>query len=159
MKASAALVPLLLAAALGTSTHAAAEKLRLGVFGSGKGAGPLLTKAELRECLALNERVRASSEAALREREQIDKDMAGLLRERQDIEAAIPTLDKTSAEAIGQHNARVRAHEQAVQAFTARSEAFNAQVGALEADRASFQQRCDNRRFDQLDEEAIRKGR
>lgn len=152
-------VALLAVLAASAGVHAATEKLRLGIFGQGKGAGPLLTKAELRDCLALQERVRGGSQEALRERDELEKRKAELLREREDIRAALDKLDVADAQAVEQHKARALAHDQAVEAFGTRSGAFNGMVGALEADRASFQQRCDNRRFDQADEEALRKGR
>jgi len=143
----------------GAAAAAADDKLRLGVFGSGKGSGPLLTRAELRSCLALRDSVGSGNEAALRERDQIEQQKTALLRDREDIKAALDKLDMANAEAVEQHKARAQAHDQATQGFLSRTDAFNTRVGALEADRASFKQRCDNRRFDQVDEEAIRKGK
>lgn len=148
----------LLAAALG-SAQAAADKLRIGVFGSGKGAGALLTKAELRECLAIEARVVGGADAAARDRAQLEKEKAELMRQGEVLKAELETLDRTSAEAVDGYNARAQARDKAIDAFEARSDAFNVRVAAIDADRATFRQRCDNRRFDQADEEALRKGK
>lgn len=159
MRPLAALSLALTIAALGTGASAAPEKLRLGVFGSGKGAGPLLTRAELRECLALKERVDTGSEAAARDREQIEKEKAELIRQGNELKAELETLDRTSEEAVEQYRGRAAARDKAIEAFDVRAAEFNDRIGALNADRSNFAKRCDNRRFDQVDEEAIRKGK
>lgn len=159
MRLLAVLSLALTTAALGTGASAAPEKLRLGVFGSGKGAGPLLTRAELSECLALKERVGTGSEAAARDREQIEKEKAELIRQGDELKAELEKLDRTSAEAIEQYRDRAVARDKAIEAFEVRAAEFNDRLGALTADRSSFARRCDNRRFDQVDEEAIRKGK
>lgn len=145
--------------ALVPSAHAASDKLRIGIFGSGKGAGPLMTRAELRECLAIESRVVEGSRSALREREQLEKDKAELIRQGEVLKSEFEALDKTSLEALQAHRDKELARDKAIDEFDARSNAFNTRIGALEADRATFNQRCDNRRFDQADEAAIRKGK
>lgn len=150
---------LALAAGLSFGAHAASDKLKLGIFGNGKGSGPLLTRAELRECFALQDRVKTGGEAAVREREQLEKEKAGLMQQRDDIKAELDKLDLANAEAVEQHKARAMAHDKAIEDFVARSSQFNTRVSGIEGDRASFRQKCDNRRFDQLDEAAIRKGK
>lgn len=149
---------LTLVAALG-GAHAANEKLRIGAFGSGKASGPLLTKNELRDCLALETRVVDANAGAAREREQLEKEKAELVRSGDALKADVETLDRSNAEAIEALLAREKARNAAIEAFQARTDAFNARVGEIDADRAAFKQRCDNRRFDQGDLEALRKGR
>jgi len=142
-----------------SAAHAANEKLRIGVFGSGsgKGSGPLLSKTELRECLAIETRVVKGTDGMTQERSQLESEKAELVRRGEVLKAELEALDRTNVEAIEAHVARAKARDQAIEAFGARSDAFNARVGALDADRAAFRQRCDNRRFDQGDLEAIRK--
>jgi hypothetical protein len=159
MKLLAALTFSVTTAVLAGGALAATEKLRLGVFGNGKGSGPLLTRAELRECIGMQERVKTGGEAAVRERDLLEQEKAMLMRQREDIQAALDKLDLANAEAVEQHKARAQTHDQSVQDFSARSNAFNARIGALEGDRTGFKQRCEGRRFDQVDEEAIRKGK
>lgn len=149
---------LTLATALGAA-QAADEKLRIGVFGSGRGSGALLTKAELRECFAIESRVVASSEDAAKERERLEKEKAELIRQADTLKAERDALDRTNVEAIEAYIAREKARDKAIDDFESRSDAFNARVAAIDADRAGFRQRCDNRRFDQADAEALRKGK
>lgn len=149
----------LIATSLSGAASAASDKLRLGIFGSGKGSGPLLTRAELRECLTLQERVRSGSEVAVRDRDQLEQEKSSLTRDRDDIKAALEKLDLANVEAVEQHKVRAKAHDLAIQDFASRSDAFNGRIASLEGDRAAFMQRCDNRRFDVVDEEAIRKGK
>lgn len=148
-----------LGAALASPAQAASDKLRIGIFGSGKGTGPLLTRNELRECLAIEARVLDGTQSAARDREQLEREKTELIRQGDALKAELETLDRTSAEAIEAYRVRVLARDKAIDEFDARSDAFNARVGALDAERATFKQRCDNRRFDQADEAALRKGK
>lgn len=150
---------LLVAACLPPVAAAAGEKLKLGIFGSGKGSGPLLTKAELRECLGLQDRIKSGNESATRDREVLEREKAELIRQGDELKTQLEALDRTSVEAIEAYRARVAARDQAIDAFEARSTEFNARVSALGVDRASFGRRCDNRRFDEIDEIAIRNGK
>ncbi|WP_298830315.1 hypothetical protein [uncultured Piscinibacter sp.] len=149
----------LAAVSLPCAADAAGDKLKLGIFGNGKGSGPLLTRAELRECFALQDRVKTGGEAAASERDQLEKEKAGLMQQREDIKVELDKLDLANAAAVEQHKERAMAHDKAIEDFVARSNQFNIRVSAIEADRASFRQKCDNRRFDQLDEAALRKGK
>ena len=148
-----------LGAALASPVHAASDKLRIGIFGSGKGTGPLLTRAELRECLAIEAKVVEGTQVAAREREQLEKEKAELIRQGEVLKSELAAVDQTSLEALQAHRNKELARDKAIDEFETRSDAFNARVGALAADRATFRQRCDNRRFDQADEAALRKGK
>ena len=150
---------LALGAALAPPVHAASDKLRIGIFGSGKGTGPLLTRAELRECLAIEAKVVEGTQLATRERDQLEKEKAELIRQGEVLKREFDALDKTSMEALQAHRDKELARDKAIDEFEARSASFNGRVGALDAERNSFKQRCDNRRFDQADEAALRKGR
>ncbi len=112
---------LALAATLSASVSSAAEeKLKLGIFGNGKGSGPLLTRAELRECFGIQERVRSGSETAGAEREQLEKDKAELVRQGTELKAQLETLDRTSQEAIDEYKARALARDRAIDEFEPR---------------------------------------
>ena len=149
----------LLAAFSNPLARAAGDKLQLGAFGPGKASGPLLTRAELRECLATNERMRVGSEAAGPEREQIERDKNELIRQGAELKAQLETLDRTSQEAIEQYRARAIERDRAIDALEARTAVFNQKVETLQADKANFARRCENRRFDELDASAIRAGK
>jgi hypothetical protein len=154
---SALALAAVLAAGLAPSAFAAGDKLQLGAFGTGKASGPLLTRAELRECFAILDRVKLGNESAASEREQLQKEKDELVRQGSELKAQLDTLDRTSQEAIDQYKAKVTARDAAIGDWETRSNAFNAKVEAMGADRASFAKRCDNRRFDELDASAVRK--
>lgn len=147
------------AVVLPSTTAAAKDKLRLGMFGSGKPVGPLLSRAELRECLALHGRIKSINESAAAEREQLEKEKAELLRQGEELKAQSAALDRTNGEAIEQYRVNALTRDKAIDAFEARTNEFNARVTRLGEERAEFSQRCDNRRFDELDEIAIRNGK
>ena len=82
-----------------------------------------------------------------------------IVRQGEELKAQFAALDRTSVEAIEQYRANALARDKAIDAFEARTSEFNARLTALGEDRAGFTQRCDNRRFDELDEAAIRNGK
>lgn len=141
------------------SAHAAGDKLKLGAFGPGKASGPLLTRAELRDCLDRMDRIRTRNDALTQERERIERDKAELLRQGEELKAQLETLDRGNAEAVEAFKARAAARDQALDGFEKRTGSFNGEVEGLTAERRTFSQRCENRRFDELDEAAIRAGR
>lgn len=154
---SSALVALVALVAL--PAQAAGDRLKLGVFGSGKGSGPLLTRAELRDCLALVERIRSGSESAQSEREQIDRERAEVVRAGAELKSQLEVLDRSNEEAVRQYVERATAHDRRIDALESRTSGFNARVEGLAGERSRYAQRCDNRRFDQADEVAIRAGK
>lgn len=141
------------------SAQAAGDKLRLGAFGPGKASGPLLTRAELRDCLDRIDRIRTRNDALTQERERIERDKAELVRQGDELKAQLETLDRANTEAVEAFKARALARDQALDGFEKRTSAFNGEVEGLGAERKTFAQRCENRRFDQDDEAAIRAGK
>lgn len=135
------------------------DKLRLGVFGSGKGSGPLLTKAELKECLALQQRIAGDNDASLKERDGIERDKAEIARVSDELKTERGTVDLTQQEQVDRYNDKLRARDGLVKAWEGRVATFNQRVEAMKTDRDGWAQRCDGRRYDQVDEEELRKGR
>lgn len=160
------LLPLLAAIALCCATGGATaqsagknEKLRLGVFGSGKGSGPLLTKAELKECLALQQRIAGDNDESVKERDGIERDKAEIARVSDELKTERGTVDLTQQEAVDRFNDKLRARDGMVKAWKGRVAAFNQRVESMKSDREGWARRCDGRRFDQVDEEELQKGR
>lgn len=154
-----ALLALLPALLLPLAAGAIDGKLKIGVFGSGKGSGPLLTRAELRECLALNQAIRGRNEAMIKERDQIEKDKADQLREAEEMKAALDALDRSDPVAVEAIKARGVARDKALDELDAKIQAFNERVETLKGQRTRFAEHCDDRRFDQDDAAAIRAGK
>ena len=138
----------------------APDKPRTGTLrlGKGKSSGPLLTRAELRECLGLQARLRAFSEEVVAAQTALDKDKAELAQRSAALKEELAALDRTSADAVSAYNASVLEHELRIDTYNARTPAFNAKVGALQEQGAAFGRGCENRDFDEKDEIAIRKG-
>lgn len=150
-------LPLLFSAALlAAGAQAAGDKLKLGAFGPGKASGPLLSRTELRDCLERMDRLRAGNDRLARERERIERDKADLLRQDDELKAQLATIDRSSEEAVTAFNTRVLERDKARGEFLQRTDAFNTEVTALDGERRQFAQRCENRRFDQDDETALR---
>lgn len=139
----------------------AAEKVKEGGFGvkAGKSTGPLLTRAQLRECMALQDRRQAEAAENARLRADIDREKGELQREGEALKAQLDALDRTSQEAVDQYNERAAARDKRIDAFEARANDFNKRVESVQALNAQFAANCDNRRFDEADEIAIRKGK
>ena len=148
----------LLMSALIAGAALAADKPRTGAFGKGKANGPLLTRAELRECLATQERLRGLGAEVLALQSGLDKDKAEIAQLGAALKDQLPNLDHTNADAVAAFNAEVRAHEQRIDAYNARTPSFNARIEAMLGAKTVFAKGCENRDFDEKDEIAIRKG-
>ncbi len=155
------LLPALAAALCLASTtpaaHAQAGAARS--FGQGKAGGPLLSRAELRACFAQQDRIRAQNETAARERELLDKERTELVQQGNALKEQLAALDRTSQEAVDKYNAQAVQRDQRIDALEARMPAFNEKLEALANERDAFSRRCENRRYDELDEIAVRKGK
>lgn len=129
----------------------------IGVFGKGK--GPLLTRTELRDCIARQERVRQLTEASVKGKAEIDAIKAEVDRQDGALQSELPTLDRGNAEAVEAYNAKVQARVKLIDDYNARGPAFNAGVDTLQAERDAFAKNCNNRRYDEKDESAVRNGK
>lgn len=138
----------------------APDKPRTATFGTGKGKanGPLLTRAELRECLNLQIRLRGVAEELVAAQAALDKEKSELAQRKATLADGLATLDRTSAPAVDAYNASVLEHEKGVDAYNAKTPAFNAKAAGLQEQRGAFAKGCENRDFDEKDEIAIRKG-
>jgi hypothetical protein len=128
-------------------------------FGKGKAGGPVMSRSELRECLAQRAQVRSLNEEAAALQTALAKEQAeigALDAARKDKRAA---LDLTNAEAVDAYNTEGKALEQRIDAYNARTPPFNAKVDALQAARDAFTKGCDNRNYDEKDEAAIKSGK
>jgi hypothetical protein len=137
---------------------AAAEPARAGSFGKGKSNRPLLTRAELRDCLATQERMRQMGDRIVADQAALDKEKAAITRNGAALAERLAALDRTSAEAVNAYNADAQAHDQRISAYNVSTPAFNTQIDAMKEARAKFTGGCENRDFDEKDEIAIRKG-
>jgi hypothetical protein len=136
----------------------AAEPARTGSFGKGKTNRPLLTRGELRDCMAAQERVRQLGDGIVAAQAALNKEKAEIAHGGAALAEQLDTLDRTSADAVNAYNASAQAHDRRIDAYNAQTPVFNAKVEALKDARTKFAGSCENRDFDEKDETAIRKG-
>ncbi len=153
------LLGLLCLAALAAPLSVGAQKVKEGSFGKAKAGGPLLTREQLRDCLAKQEKVRIESEETLALQTQFEREKAELQRLGGVLKEELAVLDRTSQEAVDQYNAKAAARDRTIDDFEARAPAYNLRVQGLKAQREAFTAACENRRFDEKDEIAIKKGK
>lgn len=158
MPRTAALSITLLMLWAGAGLADAADKPRVGGFGQAKG-GPLLTRAQLRDCLTQQDRVKAQGDEALKLRTRIEAEQADLVARGAQLKEQLAALDRSSQEAVDAYNAQAAERDKAIDALEERTTAYNARVEALQAEKATFAKACDNRRYDERDETDIRAGK
>lgn len=155
-------IPFLLLGALAlaamTTVHAA-EPAKDKTFGKTRPAGALLNRAELRECMAAQERMRVRREDLARQQEQLAKDKEELTRSGAELKETLAGLDRTSQEQVEKYAAQATARDKMIDAYEARTTDYNTQVDALKTDRDAYGRSCENRRFDEKDETAIKNGK
>ena len=160
MRPARALSALCCAIALfAASTGQAADKPKEGAFGKPRPGSLLLSRAELRECLAQKERIRVQSEDMQKQQTQFNRDKDEIVRLSAELKDKLVAIDRSSQEAVDQYNAEAAARDKLINAYEAATPAFNAKVDALTAQREAFVKGCDNRRYDEKDELAIQRGK
>ena len=156
--APARALALLVAAALAAAPGLAADRKEKS-FGKAKPGGLLLTPAQLRDCLARQDRVRAGTEETAKQQASLAADRAEVDRRGAALKDQLALLDLKSASAVEGYNAEAQERDRLVDAYEAAVPGFNAKVEALKAEQAAFAKACENRRYDEADELAIRKGK
>ena len=136
-----------------------ADKPREASFGKGKASGPLLSRAQLRECFPQQERVRTLSDETVKEQAVLTASKGEIDKLSTALQEQLSTLDRTDAAVVAAYNAQVQVREKLIDDYQNGVPAFNAKVETLKTERAAFANACENRRYDENDEIAIRRGR
>ncbi len=119
----------------------------------------LLSRDELRECMATKERMRVSREETLKTQDQLTKDKADIDRVGNELKERLVTLDRANQEAVDKFNVDTAARNDLIDSFKAGTTAFNAKVDAMTTEREAYSKACENKRFDEDDEKAIKRGK
>jgi hypothetical protein len=135
------------------------EPVKESSFGKGKASGPLLTRAQLRECMAQQERMRVMTEEAVALQTQFNAEKADLAQQGALLKDELAVLDRTNVQAVEQYNVKTAARDKAIDAFEAGLEGYNKRVKRLTMEREIFVGGCENRRYDEKDEIAIQQGK
>ena len=134
-----------------------AQKVKQGSVA--KAGVPVMTRDELRDCMALAQRNRVQGEEILALPAQFELEKAELQRHGTMLTEELAALDRTSVERVDQYNAKAAARDKLIEVFEARVTAYNLRAQQLQTDRAAYAGACENRRFDEKDEIAIKNGK
>lgn len=142
-------------------------------FGGGKPVGKLLTRDQLRQCLAQQKALKDQDAETAQAQAGLDGEKAAIARadaelERQaaELQAERATIDATQEAAVAAFNAKLsqrgeseRARDQRVADYNARLPAFNARVQAGKLSHEAWQSDCAGRAYDEADFFAIQRGK
>jgi len=143
---------------LATSAAPAADKPKKeGAFG--KGGGALLTKDQLRNCMTLKARVAQQDDDLTKEQTALVATKGEIGRTGDALKGKLETLDRSNAEAVAAYNDESQVRDKQIDDYQARVTAFNTRVEANNGDRDAYTKACENRRFLEDDEIAIKKGK
>jgi hypothetical protein len=156
--AAAALVALSFAAQAADPTPPRKGNV-LSLGGQGKPGGKMLTRDELRACLAHEKRLKSMNEEIRTLQIQLDNDTAEIGKHDAELKQAIATVDRTSQEAVDAVKAKAAEHDQRVDAYNAKLGPFNAKAQAVETERAAFASNCHDRPYSEIDFFAIQRGK
>jgi chromosome segregation ATPase len=92
-------------------------------------------------------------------RMQLETDRAELKKNEDALRAEMDALNKTNADAATAMNARIAEHEQKVRAWNARNDALTASIESHRTSDERWASQCADRRYDELDEIAIKQGK
>jgi len=150
----------LLATALliAVSSHAA-DKPKEATFGGGKAGGAFLTRNQLRDCMAQQGKVKQQQAEMLTLQDKLNTDKVEIGKTGETLKADLEALDRTSPDAVNAYNERAVARDKKIDEYQQQVDQFNGRVDGVRAEREAFSKACENRRYFEDDEAAIRKGK
>jgi hypothetical protein len=128
-------------------------------FGKAPAKGLVMTRSELRACMAQQERLRTGREEATRMKAQLEQERQDLARSATELKEQFVWLDRYDKEQVDRYNQQAADRDKAVASLQTRMGDFNTQAQAVNADGEAFARSCENRRFDEDDEIAIKAGK
>ena len=149
------LLPLIL---LATTAAFAADKKETQTD-TGKPRPKFMTRDELRSCMSQKQQLADQNTDALKERAALTETKDALAKSADELKQGLETLDRTNLEAVNAFNEKAQARDKEIDAYQARAEAFNNRVTANKAGSDAYQGACENRRYLEEDEIAIKKGK
>jgi predicted nucleic acid-binding Zn-ribbon protein len=137
----------------------AADKPKEASFGGGKGSGAFLTRNQLRDCMAQQAKVKQTQADMVALQDKLAADKAEIGKTGETLKADLEALDRTNPEAVSAYNERAVARDKRIDEYQQQVDQFNARVDPVRAERDAFSKACENRRYFEDDEIAIRKGK
>jgi hypothetical protein len=111
----------------------------------------ILTPAQLRDCLAQKERLRADGDAAVKNKADIDALKAEIASSGTALAEEATTLDRSKADSVAAYNSKVEARNALVDSYQAKAATYNKDVEGLQAAQEAYAKACQNRRYDDRD--------
>lgn len=143
---------------LATPGFAADPPKKAASFGAGKPGSALLTREQLRACLAQQAQVERLDESLPKDKAELGGAQDELVRAGATLKTALDGLDQSNADAVAAYNEQAQARDRQIDAHQARVAAFNARVEAAKTERDAFVKACGNRSYLEDDASAIRRG-
>lgn len=134
-------------------------KPREGSLGGGTASGPVLTKDELRQCIAEQDRLKQETADVVATQKKLAADRAEIDRVSAALDADRPNVDVSNKDAVDAFNARLQAKGKLVADYQAAAPAFNARVDKLDADDKAFTTNCRDRKYFQDEYDEIKAGK
>jgi hypothetical protein len=124
-----------------------------------KGKPLLLSREELRACMASQSRLHQQREETTQLQSLLAIEKDELTRSGTELNDQLAALDRTNLKAVEKYVEAHNAREKRIDAYEARAGAYNAKVEAMNTEQDAYARTCENRRFDETDELVIRKGK
>lgn len=124
----------------------------------GKSKSLLLSREELRACMATKDRMQQQRDEIAQLQAQLEAEKGELRQSGEQLKAQLEALDRSNLELVEKHVEANNAREKRIDAYEAKASAFNAKVDALKNDKTAYTRDCEKKRFDEADEIAIKKG-
>lgn len=132
---------------------------REGSLGGGTASGPVMTKDELRQCIAEQDRLKQETADVVATQKKLAADRAEIDRVSAALDADRPNVDVSNKDAVEAFNARLQAKGKLVADYQAAAPAFNARVDKLDADDKTFTTNCRDRKYFQDEYDEIKAGK
>lgn len=125
----------------------------------GKGSGAVLTREQLRQCIAEQDRIKAESAGLVAAQADLASQRAEIERLAAAQKEEQATLDRTSEAAVNAYNAKLQERSKLTEAYLAATPVFNGRVEKLDADKQNYAKACADRRYDEADLADIKAGK
>ncbi len=137
--------------AVASAGHAADNPRKAAAAASAPKRIPILTPAQLRECVKQKSALSTQSDAALKEKATIATEREDVTRSGTELADEMATLDRAEPDQVAAYNEKVADRDKKIDAYQARVTAFNVKADAVNATKDAYVTACENRRYDEQD--------
>jgi hypothetical protein len=124
----------------------------------GKGTGALLTKDQLKQCMAEQDRMKQEGDDLVQTQAALAKTRSDIERLGSELDAEKATVDRSNQVAVDAYNERLRSRAKMIEDYKIAAPQFNQRVDKLSADRQGYAKDCADRRYLEEDYDAIKAG-